>query len=65
MRDIARLDSRLEAGFQAFSCEVDELREELSESIDGQDKDLKEWTGSKLYSGEHTAERLEGVCDGR
>ena len=38
--DIAKFDSRMEAGFRAFSCEVDELREETTQSMEGQDRDL-------------------------
>ena len=56
--DIARLDSGIEAGFQAFSRKVDELREEMSQSIDGQDKDLKEWTRGKLT---HVNTQLRGL----
>ena len=48
MRTLQGLTPKIEAGFQAFSREVDELRGELSQSIDGQDKDLREWTRSKL-----------------
>ena len=56
--DIARLDSRIEAGLQAFSRKVDKLWEELSQSIDGQDKDLKEWTRGKLT---HVNTQLRGL----
>ena len=44
----ARLDSRTEAGFRTSSREVDELQDEMSQSIEGQDRDLKEWTRSKI-----------------
>ena len=46
--DIARLGSKIEAGFRAFSLDVDELREEMSQAIDGQEKDLREWARDKI-----------------
>ena len=56
--DITRLDSRIEAGFMAFSREVDELREETTQSIEGQDRNLKEWTRSKITT---VATQLKGL----
>ena len=46
--DLGRLESRIEARFQAFTHEVDLLREEISQSIERHDKNAKEWTRGKL-----------------
>ena len=46
--DIARLNSKIEAGFRAFPRDVDDLREEMSQAIDGQDKDLRGWARGKI-----------------
>ena len=46
--DLPHLESRVEARFQAFTRKVDLLREEFSNSLEGQDKKLREWTRSKL-----------------
>ena len=56
--DIARLESRIQAGIQAFSREVNVLREEVLQSISGQDKNLKEWTRGKLT---HMNTKLRGL----
>ena len=56
--DFAPLEARIEARFQAFAFEVVLLREEVSQSIDGQDKNLKDWTRSKLA---HVSTQLRGL----
>ena len=55
LENFVRLESRIEARFQAFTHEVDLLREEIAE---GSGKSVKEWTGTKLA---HVTAQLRGL----
>ena len=46
--DVARLESRIEARFQAFAREVDLPREEIAQSLEGHDKNLNGQEGRLL-----------------
>ena len=56
--EVAQLESRIEARFQAFTREVDLLREEIVQSLEGRDKNLKEWTRSKIA---HVTSRMKDL----
>ena len=53
-----QLESRIEARFQAFTHEVDLLREEITQSAEGNAKSVKEWAGTKLA---HVTAQLRGL----
>ena len=56
--DFAQLESRTEARFQAFTYEVDQLREKMAHLVEGQNKHLKEWTRGKLT---HVTSQAKGL----
>ena len=56
--DLARLEARIEAGFQAFTREVDLSREEVTQSIRCQGSNGKDWTRGKLA---HMNTQLRGL----
>ena len=53
-----QLESRIEARFQAFTHEVDLLREEIAQSVEGHGRNVKEWTRNKLV---HVNAQLRGL----
>ena len=59
--ELERLDTKIEAGFQAFSREVDELRENISQAIDGRHED-KKWARGKII---HVNTQLSGLREFR
>ena len=56
--NFVQLESRIEARFQAFTQEVDLLREEVAQSIEGNGKSVKKWTRTKLS---HVTAQLRGL----